>query len=122
MKIICILFRIVLTPVAFLLTALLALLALLLALSTRLLAILSSIGVTLALLLFLSGNPQTAVSFFFWPFSSAPMDCPRLRNGYGNAPPLCGDCCGNSYLDDWFWTPSKALFANLARGFLWRRG
>ena len=56
MKIIRFLFRIVMAPAAFAMTVCLVPLALLLALSTRVLAIISSIGVTLSLLLFVTGD------------------------------------------------------------------
>lgn len=48
--------RMLLAPIILLLTAVTFLLALLLALSTRVLAIISSLGVTLSLLLFVTGD------------------------------------------------------------------
>lgn len=49
-------FRIALMPIVLLLTVIIFLLALLLALSTRVLAIISSLGITLSLLLFVTGD------------------------------------------------------------------
>ena len=56
MKLIRFFFRILMAPVALLMTTFLVPLALLLALSTRVLAIISTIGVLLALLLFVTGD------------------------------------------------------------------
>lgn len=70
------LLRVLLFPVAFLMTLLLVPLALLLALSTRVLAILSSICVTLAVLLFLSGNRLNGVIFLLMAWLISPYGLP----------------------------------------------
>lgn len=71
-----ILLRILMFPMALLMTLLLVLLALLLALSTRVLAVISSIGVTLAVLLFLSGNSQNGVVFLLMAWLISPYGLP----------------------------------------------
>lgn len=71
-----ILLRILLFPVTLLMTLLLVPLALLLALSTRVLAMLSSICVTLAVLLFLSGNSQNGVIFLLLAWLISPYGLP----------------------------------------------
>lgn len=87
--------RIILAPVALLLTALLVPLALLLALSTRLLAILSSIGVLLALLLFLSGDHTNGGIFLLLAFLISPYGVPKAA--------------------EWVWKRGADV-----RGILWR--
>ena len=66
MKAIRLIGRILLATAVLLLTVIIFLLALLLALSTRVLAIISSLGVTLSLLLFATGDYETAVSSCCW--------------------------------------------------------
>ena len=56
MKAIRLIGRILLAPAVLLLTVIIFLLALLLALSTRVLVIISSLGITLSLLLFITGD------------------------------------------------------------------
>lgn len=71
-------FRIVLAPAALLLTFVCFLLALLLALSTRVLAIVSSIGVTLALLLFVTGDDKNGGIFLLLAFAVCPYGLPLI--------------------------------------------
>lgn len=70
--------KIMLAPVAFGLTIMLVPLALLLALSTRVLAILSSIGVLLAILLFLSGDHHNGGIFLLLAFLISPYGLPMI--------------------------------------------
>lgn len=90
-----ILLRILLFPVTLLMTLLLVPLALLLALSTRVLAMLSSICVTLAVLLFLSGNSQNGVIFLLMAWLISPYGLPLAA--------------------EWLWKRAADL-----RGILWQ--
>lgn len=78
MKLLLIPVKILLAPVALCLTACLVPLALLLALSTRVLAIISSIGVLLALLLFLSGDHHNGGIFLLLAFLISPYGLPMI--------------------------------------------
>ena len=78
MKLLCIPLRILLTPVALLMTAILVPLALLLALSTRVLAIFSTIGVLLSLLLFVSGDYHNGGIFLLLAFLISPYGLPMI--------------------------------------------
>ncbi len=78
MKIILLPLRIILAPVALLLTAALVPLALLLVLSTRVLAIISSIGIMLSLLLFLSGDYKNGGIFLLLAFLISPCGLPKV--------------------------------------------
>lgn len=71
-----ILLRVLLFPVALLMTLLLIPLALLLASSTRVLALISSLSVTLAVLLFLSGNRLNGVIFLLLAWLVSPCGLP----------------------------------------------
>lgn len=70
------LLRVLLFPLALLMTLLLIPLALLLALSTRVLAVISSLSVTLAVLLFLSGNRLNGVIFLLMAWLISPYGLP----------------------------------------------
>lgn len=70
------LLRMLLFPLALLMTLLLIPLALLLVLSTRVLAVISSIGVTLAVLLFLSGNSTNGAIFLLLAWLISPYGLP----------------------------------------------
>lgn len=89
------LLRVLLFPLALLMTLLLVLLALLLALSTRVLAILSSVCVTLAMLLFLSGNSRNGVVFLLMAWLISPYGLPLAA--------------------EWLWKRAADL-----RGILWQ--
>ena len=78
MKIIRFLFRIVMAPAAFAMTVCLVPLALLLALSTRVLALISSIGVTLSLLLFVTGDYKNGGIFLLLALLSNPYGLPMI--------------------------------------------
>lgn len=78
MKIIRALLRIVMAPAALAMTLCLVPLALLLALSTRVLAILSSIGVLLALLLFVTGDHHNGGIFLLLAFLISPYGLPMI--------------------------------------------
>lgn len=95
MKLLCIPLRILLAPVALLMTAFLVPLALLLALSTRVLAIISTIGVLLSLLLFVSGDHHNGGIFLLLAFLISPYGLPMIA--------------------EWLW---KRLAD--ARGIMWR--
>lgn len=95
MKIIRVLLRIVLAPAALAMTVCLVPLALLLALSTRVLAIISSIGVTLSLLLFITGDYKNGGIFLLLALLISPYGLPMIA--------------------EWLWK----CMANV-RGVIWR--
>lgn len=70
--------RIVLMPIVLLLTAVHFLLALLLVLSTRVLAIISSLGVTLSLLLFVTGDYRNGGIFLLLAWLISPIGLPLI--------------------------------------------
>jgi len=78
MKLLRIPIRIILAPAALFLTIMLVPLALLLALSTRLLAVLSSVGILLALLLFLAGDHHNGGIFLLLAFLISPYGLPMI--------------------------------------------
>ena len=78
MKIIRMLFRIIMAPAVLLLTAVICLLALILALSTRVLAIISSLGVTLSLLLFATGDYKNGGIFLLLAWLISPIGIPLI--------------------------------------------
>ena len=78
MKLIRFFFRILMAPVALLMTTFLVPLALLLALSTRVLAIISTIGVLLALLLFVTGDHHNGGIFLLLAWLISPIGLPLI--------------------------------------------
>ena len=78
MKLIRVLLRIVMAPAALIMTMCLVPLALLLALSTRVLAIISTIGVLLALLLFVTGDHHNGSIFLLLAFLISPYGLPMI--------------------------------------------
>lgn len=78
MRLLSIPIRIMLAPVALAMTILLVPLALLLALSTRVLAIVSTIGVLLALLLFVTGDHHNGSIFLLLAFLISPYGLPMI--------------------------------------------
>ena len=70
--------RILLAPAVLLLTAIHFLLALLLVLSTRVLAIISSLGVTLSLLLFVTGDYRNGGIFLLLAWLISPIGLPLI--------------------------------------------
>lgn len=70
--------RMLLAPIILLLTAVTFLLALLLALSTRVLTIISSLGVTLSLLLFVTGDYKNGGSFLLLAWLISPIGLPLI--------------------------------------------
>ena len=78
MKIIRIAFRVVMAPVMLVLTAIIFLLALILAISTRALAIISSLGVTLSLLLFVTGDYKNGGIFLLLAWLISPIGLPLI--------------------------------------------
>lgn len=78
MKLLLVAFKILLVHATFLLTVLVFLLALLLVLSTRVLAILSSTGLLLAVLLFLSGNHTNGGIFLLLACLISPYGLPMI--------------------------------------------
>lgn len=70
--------RIVLMPIVLLLTAIHFLLALFLVLSTRVLAIISSLGITLSLLLFVTGNCRNGGIFLLLAWLISPIGLPLI--------------------------------------------
>ena len=70
--------RILLAPAVLLLTAIHFLLALLLALSTRVLAIISSLGITLSLLLFVTGDYRNGGIFLLLAWLISPIGLPLI--------------------------------------------
>lgn len=95
MRIIRMLFRIIMAPAVLLLTAIIFLLALILAISTRALAIISSLGVTLSLLLFATGDYKNGGIFLLLVWLISPIGLPLIA--------------------EWLW---KGL--DNIRGILWR--
>lgn len=71
-------FRIALMPIVLLLTAIHFLLALLLVLSTRVLAIISSLGITLSLLLFVTGDYKNGGIFLLLAWLISPIGLPLI--------------------------------------------
>lgn len=71
-------FRIALMPIVLLLTAIHFLLALLLVLSTRALAIISSLGITLSLLLFVTGDYRNGGIFLLLAWLISPIGLPLI--------------------------------------------
>lgn len=71
-------FRIALMPIVLLLTAIHFLLALLLVLSTRVLAIISSLGITLSLLLFVTGDYRNGGIFLMLAWLISPIGLPLI--------------------------------------------
>ena len=70
--------RMLLAPIILLLTAVTFLLAVLLALSTRVLAIISSLGVTLSLLLFVTGDYRNGGIFLLLAWLISPIGLPLI--------------------------------------------
>lgn len=71
-------FRIALMPIVLLLTVIHFLLALLLVLSTRVLAIISSLGITLSLLLFATGDYRNGGIFLLLAWLISPIGLPLI--------------------------------------------
>jgi len=71
-------FRIALMPIVLLLTVIHFLLALLLVLSTRVLAIISSLGITLSLLLFVTGDYRNGGIFLLLAWLISPIGLPLI--------------------------------------------
>lgn len=71
-------FRIALMPIVLLLTAIHFLLALLLVLSTRVLAIISSLGITLSLLMFVTGDYKNGGIFLLLAWLISPIGLPLI--------------------------------------------
>lgn len=71
-------FRIALMPIVLLLTVIHFLLALLLVLSTRVLAIISSLGITLSLLLFVTGDYGNGGIFLLLAWLISPIGLPLI--------------------------------------------
>ena len=71
-------FRIALMPIVLLLTAIHFLLALLLVLSTRVLAIISSLGITLSLMLFVIGDYRNGGIFLLLAWLISPIGLPLI--------------------------------------------
>lgn len=71
-------FRMLITPIVFMLTAVTFLLALFLAISTRALAIISSLGVTLSLLLFVTGDYKNGGIFLLLAWLISPLGLPLI--------------------------------------------
>lgn len=78
MKAIRLIGRILLAPAVLLLTVIIFLLALLLALSTRVLAIISSLGITLSLLLFVTGDYRNGGIFLLLAWLISPIGLPLI--------------------------------------------
>ena len=95
MRVIRLIGRILLAPTVLLLTVIIFLLALLLALSTRVLAIISSLGVTLSLLLFATGDYKNGGIFLLLAWLISPIGLPLIA--------------------EWLWRGLDTL-----RGMLWR--
>lgn len=70
--------KLLMTPAVLLLTVIVFLLALILSVSTRALAALSSLGVTLALLLFASGAHKNGSIFLLLAWSISPLGLPLI--------------------------------------------
>ena len=78
LKLIRIPLKVSLAPAVLLLTVIIFLLALLLALSTRVLAIISSLGVTLSLLLFATGDYKNGGIFLLLAWLISPIGLPLI--------------------------------------------
>ncbi len=89
------LFKILLAPIVLMLTAITFMLALLLAVSTHLLAIIASIGVTLSMLLFVTGDDHNGGIFLLLAWLISPLGLPLLA--------------------EWLWKGLDSF-----RGVLWR--
>lgn len=72
--------RLLIAPVVLLLTVITFLLALILAVSTRALAIISSLGVTLSLLLFITGDHKNGSIFLLLAWSISPLGLPLIAD------------------------------------------
>lgn len=70
--------RILLAPIVLLLTIIIFVLALLLAISTRALAVVSSLGVTLSLLLFITGDHKNGGIFLLLAWLISPLGLPMI--------------------------------------------
>jgi len=70
--------RMLIAPIVLLLTAVTFLLALLLAISTRALAVISSLGVTLSLLLFVTGDYKNSGIFLLLAWLISPIGLPLI--------------------------------------------
>ena len=70
--------RIILAPIVLLLTIIIFALALLLAISTRALAVVSSLGVTLSLLLFITGDHKNGGIFLLLTWLISPLGLPMI--------------------------------------------
>ncbi len=70
--------RMLLAPIILLLTAVTFLLALLIALSTRVLTIISSLGITLSLLLFVTGDYKNGGIFLLLAWLISPIGLPLI--------------------------------------------
>lgn len=88
-------FRMLIAPIVLLLTAVTFLLALLLAISTRVLAIISSLGITLSLLLFVTGDYRNGGIFLLLAWLISPIGLPLI--------------------DEWLWRGLDNV-----RGMMWR--
>ena len=78
MKVIRFVLRILLAPIVLLLTIIIFVLALLLAISTRALAIVASLGVTLSLLLFITGDHKNGSIFLLLAWFISPLGLPMI--------------------------------------------
>ena len=78
MKVIRFVLRILLAPSVMLLTIITFALALLLAISTRALAVVSSLGVTLSLLLFITGDHKNGGIFLLLTWLISPLGLPMI--------------------------------------------
>ena len=78
MKVIRFVLRILLAPIVLLLTIIIFVLALLLAISTRALAIVASLGVTLSLLLFITGDHKNGGIFLLLAWFISPLGLPMI--------------------------------------------
>ena len=76
--------KVLLAPAVLLLTVIIFLLALLLALSTRVLAIISSLGITLSLLLFVTGDYRNGGIFLLLAWLISPIGLCRFVNHLGH--------------------------------------
>lgn len=72
--------RLLIAPVVLLLTVITFLLALILAVTTRALAIISSLGVTLSLLLFITGDHKNGSIFLLLAWSISPLGLPLIAD------------------------------------------
>lgn len=84
MKAICFICKILLAPAVLMLTAIIFFLALILAISTRALAIISSLGVTLSLLLFVTGDYKNGGIFLLLAWLISPLGLPLIAEWLWN--------------------------------------